>query len=428
MIDDIRPKSGPQDKKTPTDLDARDSIPEDFQEDTSQLDDLFVGNEEGSIGVHAATAPLDKPSAAPKAKQNNRVATFFQKLRPRSKKQWIIAVVAVLVVVGGGSAGAYALLNHPKKAPVVSAPAPVAKKEEPPKPTTEASKLTGVEVDPALNKRPVTAIMIENSPDARPQSGLNQAGVVFEAIAEGGITRFLTLFQEAQPDYIGPVRSVRPYYAQLEAPFDAALAHAGGSGDGLAMVKSLGIKDLDFGANGSTYQRVSSRYAPHNLYTTMADLDKASQGHGFTSSSFTGYLRKKEAPSAAPTAKTIDLTMSGILYNPHYDYDAATNSYKRSEGGKPHTDERSGAQLAPKVVVALVMSYSQNGIYSVYQTTGSGQMVVFQDGTVQKGTWSRSGVKDMLSFTDEAGKPLALNPGQTWFTLVATSGAVKYAP
>ncbi|MCP5939883.1 DUF3048 domain-containing protein, partial [Klebsiella pneumoniae] len=83
-----------------------------------------------------------------------------------------------------------------------------------PKPTTVANTLTGLQVAPDVNQRPVTGVMIENSTDARPQSGLDQAGVVFEAIAEGGITRFLALFQDTQPDYVGPVRSSRPYYVQ----------------------------------------------------------------------------------------------------------------------------------------------------------------------------------------------------------------------
>jgi hypothetical protein len=421
MIDDIRPVKGPDGNSLkkpdgPTLPPLETSV-----SSTEQIDKLFT-NTEGSIAV---SPTIDKPA---KRKLHHRITELGMKLWPTTKKQWIIGGIIIVLLIAGGAAGALALNAHFKK-PLKAAPAAaVVKKEEPPKPTTEPSRLTGVEVSLELNKRPVTAIMIENSPDARPQSGLNQAGVVFEAIAEGGITRFLTLFQEAQPDYIGPVRSVRPYYAQLAAPFDAALAHAGGSADGLAQVRALGIKDLDHGANGAAFKRVNNRYAPHNLYTSSADLDKASQGRGYTTSNFTGYTRKKEAPSATPNAKTVDLKLSGALYNVHYDYDAATNSYKRSEGGKPHTDERSKAQLSPKVVVALVMNYSQNGIYSVYQTTGSGQVVVFQDGVAQKGTWARAGAKDMLTFTDEAGKPLALNPGQTWFTLVADAGAVTYNP
>jgi hypothetical protein len=97
-------------------------------------------------------------------------------------------------------------------------------------------------------------------------------------------------------------------------------------------------------------------------------------------------------------------------------------------GGRPHTDERSGAQLAPKTVVALVMGWSQSGIYSVYQTTGEGTAFIFQDGQVQQVTWKKAGDKEQLQFVGADGKPVALDAGQTWFTLLKDPGAAKYSP
>ena len=204
--------------------------------------------------------------------------------------------------------------------------------------------------------------------------------------------------------------------------------HAGGSGDGLAKLSQLGLKDLDHGANGSAFQRVSDRYAPHNLYSTMANLDTASASRGYTTSNVKSLLRKEEKSSVTPTAKSIDMSISSPLYNTHYDYDPATNSYKRSMAGSPHTDHRSGAQITPKVVVALVMNFSQNGIYSVYQTVGSGTAFIFQDGEVVQGTWTKSAEKEQIQFASADGKPLGLNPGQTWITLVKAPSAVTYVP
>jgi hypothetical protein len=268
--------------------------------------------------------------------------------------------------------------------------------------------------------------MIENSPDARPQSGLRDAGVVYEAIAEGGITRFLALFQTEQPDYIGPVRSVRPYYLDFLVPYDAPVAHAGGSAEALAQVRNEGIKDLDQFANSGAYQRVSSRFAPHNLFTSRKQLLDLQTSKGWGTSTFTGFARKEEAKVATPNATSISFTISSSLYNPHYDYDAATNTYKRSEGGAAHTDERSGAQLSPKVVVALVIPHSYAGIYSVYNVNGSGEMFVFQDGTITHGTWSKANRKSQFVFTGDDSQPLKLNPGQTWVSLVSLSGSVSY--
>jgi hypothetical protein len=363
------------------------------------------------------------PTTPPKKKRKG----FKQWFSGLSKKQRVLFFLVLFLVIGGLSAGAVFALNN-KKATAPAAVVVVEKKEEPPKPTTEASRLTGVQIEPALNKRPVIGIMIENSPDARPQSALNQAGVVFEAVAEGGITRFLALFQEAQPDYIGPVRSVRPYYLDWVQGFDAAIVHAGGSADGLAKIRAEKIKDIDHGANGSTFSRVSSRYAPHNLYTTTAKLDEAATRRGYTTSTFEGFPRKAEKAIAVPTAKAIDLTMSSYLYNAHYDYDATTNAYKRSEGGKPHVDEKSGAQISPKVVIAMVMQYSQRGIYSVYNANGTGKVYIFQDGGMTEGTWTKTSSKTQVTFKDATGNPIKLDPGQTWITAVSGAEKVKFTP
>src|SRR5262249_15833287 len=140
-------------------------------------------------------------------------------------------------------------------------------------PAVTLSTLSGLPVDPAVNQRPVTGVMIENSVQARPQSGLNQAGVVFEAIAEGGITRFLALYQDTTPDNVGPIRSARPYYEQWALGFDAGYAHVGGSPEALNDIKAWGVRDLDQFYNSGSYHRISSREAPHNVYTGITTLN-----------------------------------------------------------------------------------------------------------------------------------------------------------
>jgi hypothetical protein len=290
--------------------------------------------------------------------------------------------------------------------------------------------LTGVQVAPELALLAITGVMIENSPDARPQSGLKDAGVVFEAIAEGGITRFLALYGETKPDYIGPVRSARPYYIDWLLGFDASYGHVGGSPEALAKIKSLGVKDLDQFVNAAAYQRVTQRFAPHNVYTSRAKLLELAQGKGYTTSTFTGFLRKADKASPAPNAKSIDIALSSFLYNTHYDYDVATNSYNRSEGGKPHIDEKANAVISPKVVVAMVMPFSiaSDRVHSVYGTIGSGKAYFFQDGTVTEGIWEKTEAKSALRFGDANGSPLALNVGQTWVTAVKGPTDVSFRP
>ena len=354
--------------------------------------------------------------------------SFKRWLKTRTKKQWVAIILLLILVLGGIDAGVYFLfLKHDK--PVVTTV--VKKKAAPPKSTTVASNLSGLQVAPSVNERPVTAVMIENSTFARPQSGLDQAGIVFEAVAEGGITRFEALFQDTAPSYIGPVRSVRPYYIQWGMAFDAAIAHVGGSGEALQDMKDWKVKDLDQFANGAYYQRISSRDAPHNVYTSMSQLNDLETKKGYGTAKFTSFLRKGEEPSRTPNATSIDVAISGSLYNSHYDYDATKNAYKRSEGGAPHMEvDGNGAQtqIEPKVVITLTM---QQGIeaddtHTAYNTIGSGHAYIFQDGKVTEGTWKKAANGENFTFTNLSNQPIKLNPGQTWITAVGDTSYVSY--
>lgn len=342
---------------------------------------------------------------------------------PPGNKEFLLAGLVIVLIAGGIS---YAVMQNHK---VVTPKA--AKKVVIVKPKTVPSTLSGLPVDPKINQTMVTGVMIENSQDARPQSGLSQASVVFEAIAEGGITRFLALFQDTSPDNVGPIRSARPYYVQWAMGFDAGYAHVGGSPEALSDIKAWGVKDLDQFANGGSYHRVASRPAPHNVYTPIATLNQLETSKGYMVSTYKGFVRKKkEAPLKVPTAKTIDMKLSGPLYNTHYDYVAATNSYNRSEAGAPHIDANTNKQISPKVVIALIMPYSlaADAHHSEYQNIGTGQAYIFQDGGVSIGTWTKTDNASQITFTDAAGKPLGLNPGQTWLTALGSSGSVTYTP
>jgi len=394
----------------------------------------------------AAHATPDKP--APKT------VRLFRKWDVSKKKLIIFSVLGVLLLAGGT---AYALTQQKEPAkPVVKAKVVV-----PPAPKPIVSPLTGAAVTAEQRDLPVMGVMIENSPNARPQSGLKDAGIVFEAIAEAGITRFLALYQEAQPGNVGPIRSSRPYYLDWTMAFDASYAHVGGSPDALQRIKDIGVKDLDQFFNPSAYHRITSRYAPHNVYSGVNQLTDLAKSKGYVTSTFTPLARKADQPfkapapapapaatpastpsstrpTAKPAAKTtadtrrpvtkIDLGISGAFYNAHYDYDAASNTYPRVMGGAPHKDADTDIQLAPKTVVALVMAYGfmADGFHSQYTTTGSGKMYVFQDGAVTEGTWTKGEPKEQFVFRDDAGKELPLNSGQTWFSVVGDAGKVTF--
>jgi hypothetical protein len=401
------------------------SLPVDDQTERAKTPTPEMENRTASVeAVEQLMGPVTAPGSDPlkPTKQSWRAKLRLKIFR---EKQWLASAAVVLVC---GSIVAF-VLNHVGHKPVASA-GPVVVRKVPQKPKTVPSTLSGLPVDPSVNSRPVTGVMVENSLDARPQSGLSQAGVVFEAIAEGGITRFLALYQDQTPANLGPVRSARPYYIQWAMGFDAAYAHVGGSPEALADIKAWGVKDLDEFHNAGAYHRISQRIAPHNMYTSWAALNQLEAGKGYTSSQFTGFARKSPTPSKQPTARSVNINMSGPLYNTHYDYNPATNSYNRVEGGQPHIDANTNAQLSPNVVIALVMPYGleADDHHSQYGTIGSGQAFIFQDGTVTNGTWTKTDAKAQFKFTDTAGKTIRLNPGQSWIAAVASPGNVSSSP
>ncbi len=315
-----------------------------------------------------------------------------------------------------------------KKAPVViEEPAPVF-----------YAPLTGIQIESELDKsKPVTAIMIENSPDARPQSGLKDAEVVYEAVAEGGITRFLAVYQQNKPSLIGPVRSLRMYFLDWATPYDASIAHVGGSYQSLQKVRNGQYRDIDQFFNAAAYWRSADRYAPHNVYTSFAKLDQLNSQKGYTSSNPTGLERIEEDQPAATqgsntdekastveSAKKIDINISGPTYNSSYSYDEKTKQYARSQAGAPHTDREKG-QITADVVIALRVTMTQvfeDGYRESIPTTGKGDAVIFQNGTAKKVSWRKDSQQGQLYFTDSEDKRILLQPGTTWISAVPISG------
>ncbi len=425
MINDFKPfkktpelleaETGSTDAFTPTDDQASEST--DFQTPLQVSTDDDVQTTSTDEAVKIEPKKFDVPANFKKKR--------FSIPWPPTRKQLIIAAAIVLLL--GGGAG-YWFSTHKTKTVVVTKKVALVKKII--APVTVPSTLSGLLVNPSVNQEPVTGVMIENSQDARPQSGLSSASVVFEAIAEGGITRFLALFQDTAPDNVGPIRSARPYYVQWALGFDAGYAHVGGSPEAIANIRDWGVRDLDQFYNSGSYHRVSSRAAPHNVYTAIATLNELEASKGYTTSTYTGFVRKAEAASKVPTVNTINFNISGPIYNVAYTYSAATNSYLRSEGGEAHIDANTGVQISPKVVVGLVMSYSleSDGQHSVYSTIGSGPAYFFQDGMLTIGQWAKSSGASQFVFTDSAGAVVKLNPGQTWITALGNATDITYAP
>lgn len=337
-----------------------------------------------------------------------------------------LVIAGIGIIIATSAVAAVVVYQRPER--TLNVPVILHKPKSTPAPQEFYSPLTGVLVpDQASTQQAVTGIMIENSPDARPQSGLKSAGVVFEAIAEGGITRFLALYQESKPALVGPVRSVRLYYVDWLAPFQASIAHVGGSKFALDEVRNGSYRDLDQFFNSGSYWRATDRYAPHNVYTNFQRLDALNTKKGYATSVFTAWPRTDGKPAKTLTAKTIAVHISGYLYDSTYLYDAATNTYVRSEGGKPHLDREGGA-IAPSVVIVMNTEESrifEDGWREQITTIGSGKAHIFQNGVVTEATWTKADRGSQIKFTDSTGKEIPFNRGQTWITAIPANQGGK---
>ncbi len=283
--------------------------------------------------------------------------------------------------------------------------------------------INGNLVEPDKAKLRPIATVIENHSDARPQSGLTDAEVVYETLAEGGITRFLAVFQTREPKEIGPVRSARPYFAFLANMWHAPFVHSGGSATALQQLEDGVYKNL-FDVNefyyGKYFSRSTTRQAPHNLYTTMT-----LQRENLATKKETDWdpLRVWNVQST-PTDQlkqevtSITLPFSVASYQASYKYDPTTNSYLRAIAGKPSVDKNNGLTISPKNVLVMLTDITPNNDEKLtvdIRLTGTGPCYLFNDGVFKQCKWEYKDGKHFYMNLD--GSELKLEPGQTWIEI-----------
>lgn len=282
------------------------------------------------------------------------------------------------------------------------------------------SQLTGIEVDKDVSEEPVLGVMIENSEEARPQSGLDSAGIVFETVTEAGITRYLLLFQENKPEEVGPVRSVRPAFVDWAMGFDASIAHVGGSEQALQMIEDRGgkeAKDMNEFFHADSFYRKAERESPHDAYAKTFALVALQKALEHKTSKFDEIPRSDGTATATPTASTIALQFSHPVFGATFTFDAATNSYARSLAGVPHIDAVSNKQISVRNLIVIKKDI-QNG------AVGSGTATLFKDGVSQDIKWEQKTYKTRIKFTDSSGAEVALNRGDTWISVLPPEGTI----
>jgi hypothetical protein len=277
------------------------------------------------------------------------------------------------------------------------------------------------------------AVILDNfAPDARPQTGLDQASLVFETLAEGGITRFLAVYLEQDAPMVGPVRSTRLYFNSWVAGLGAIFGHDGGNVDALQQLRNLNdVYNEDAARVSGPFRRTRDRAAPHNEYTSTDRLRSYAASHGGATNGSAVALPHKNDPSplGRPSHFTLSIQFSYGDYNVTWQYDPGANDYRRFMGGRPHLEGATGKQLRAKNIV--VMYTRESAAYdpftpeSIHLTTeGSGRAVVYQDGTAIEGTWSKPSVEGPLQWLDSSGQPIKLDRGATWVEVVPEGNQV----
>ncbi|MGV8966764.1 MAG: DUF3048 domain-containing protein [Cellulomonas sp.] len=339
------------------------------------------------------------------------------------------AASALLAIAGCGGAA----VTPPVPDPSTQAADIGADKAAPPAPAVPATwPLTGVAATDVAT-RAALAVKIENPKEARPQTGLDQADIVWEEVVEGGVTRYAAVFHSQVPVEVGPIRSVRPMDAGIAGPMHGIVAFSGGQAGFVSAVKASGSQILSNDAGNGGFYRTKNRSAPHNVYGTPATFwAQADADHQANPPEQFVFARSAEQATAVVSgtpASSLSITMSGYSH-PSFTWDAASSTWQRSEAGSPAT-AASGSRLAGTNVitlsVVLVDSGTRDPAGSVVPETkivGSGAAVVATGGKTIAATWTKTATETPVVLTTADGQVVRLAPGTTWVELVPTSGSV----
>lgn len=287
------------------------------------------------------------------------------------------------------------------------------------------SGLTGLPVRGGL-ARPL-AVMINNAPAARPQSGVSEADVLYEVLAEGGITRLIGIFQsQTGVVKIGPIRSIRPYLIDIGESFGAVTVHAGGSPAAYAILQSQRKDDLDeIGNAGAYFWRDKERKAPHNLYSNDAKLREGADKLGYADSTEVPQFNFADPdfiPLDGEPAAAFDVQFLLQSYTVGYTYDEAKRTYARSVNGAQHLDLNNSNPVEAANVMVLGTEHKvldDVGRLSIDVELG-GEAMLFQRGNRIEGRWSRQH-GDMIRFIKEDGTEAQMYPGVTHILIVPVS-------
>jgi len=292
--------------------------------------------------------------------------------------------------------------------------------------------LTGTGLKEGESCPPLYAVMIENHFDARPLSSVSLADMVFEFPVEGGITRFMAIFNSSSTaSKIGPIRSARPYYVEYARSLDAVYAHVGGSPEALNRISGLyKFKNLDEMANENSFWRDSNRYPPHNAYTSIKKINQVYEfkkwQHG-QQPDFWNFIDEDSTSSTSSTdtssttsnfsAQKVTILYGGS-YNVSWVYDLQTKEYIRYQSKRIQKDKDGSIVKAKNLIIIYTDQkvLDKKGRLRI-TVNGQGKAIIVSNGQQQIASWHKK-TGEFISFSDADGKEISFYPGQTWLSFI----------
>jgi hypothetical protein len=352
----------------------------------------------------------------------------------KSLKLSVLAGLLAVVVVGAFGYSYVASKKSPRSA-ITTSPSTTTSASSNSAPVASTTSATCPLTDlPAPNgmvpQRPALAVKVGNDPAARPQSGLQEADIVYEVQVEGGITRYIAVFQCNNASAIGPVRSLRwTDWHVIEPLGKPIIAFAGGiNPDRYAVSQKPYLFDADFFRYINSYYRISTRAAPENLYTSTKNLYALDPSTTPPNRIFTF---QKSVPSGGTAVTNVYIPFS-YAAQVNWTWSSQKQLWLRSYGSQPDLSSSGAQQNATNVVVQMVQTipgpYVETGtnVYGVHSITiGTGPVMIFRNGREYTGYWSRPNYAEPTQYYLSSGTKIPLAPGRTWVELVPNTVAVS---
>lgn len=294
-----------------------------------------------------------------------------------------------------------------------------------------ASPINGEIIDEDLASKYPLAIMIENHPDARPQSGLGRADAVYEAITEGGITRFMAIYGSKSATEIGPVRSARTFFVDWASEYSAYYAHAGGAPDALALIPKSNVYDIPHTQGYFERKDRGNVASEHTLFSSTDNLYRLAGVKKYPTSQNVSKLEYKDDNKLEDRGepKTTIINFSTESYIVSWTFNKEQNIYSRNLAGVPHKDNINSEQITSKVIVVQEVARQPIQLPGAkpsfkFSTISSGKATIYQDGKETSGTWKKIDQNTRTKFYDQNGIEVKFNRGTCWYEIVPPGTSV----